>query len=435
MEPPELPPELPPASPPPLPTPPPAPRRSFLVQALVAFGIAFALFLVFSFGRVLLLAVQKRATPVAVNPRTLPPQPLNEAQKQNLREFAEQLVETLEDDDPSKQAKLIDLPGLIERIAAGTRLPDAARRTLLQELKRQPTTILRYLAGSNCRIVRIGERNGYPTLVLRSESDEQGISYCDLLVRPRGNGFGIIDLYGYTFGAMASEEMRDATLKLMAADKRIARQLKIENLADSAVATALLETSRAIESEDWEGTVRLIRSYSASVRNQRAICILHLRALSNLQDKPEYQAELGELVTRARSVFGTNAAPDMLFYDVHCQRKDYAAAVRDIDSTLAIIGRDAGLLNLKADAALRGGMTAVGRQCLEEAETLEADYPNLIDLRIKVLATERKFTEAADYINRHFKSIQAKPTEDMFDDELYVEFRKTPGYKALFPSR
>jgi tetratricopeptide (TPR) repeat protein len=172
------------------------------------------------------------------------------------------------------------------------------------------------------------------------------------------------------------------------------------------------------------------------MKNKRPIFALKLQSLIALQggDEPQYEGPYLKALESAQSILGPESAIDMLLFDLHFLKKDYAAAQNCIRNALKAVGDDAYLYHLQGLSAIRGKDFESAAACLKSAEKIEPELSDLVDLRLQVRASEGDFAGVVREVNRFSKETGVAMPAAIFDDEAYAGFRRSPEYAAWVSS-
>ncbi len=363
-----------------------------------------------------------------------PPPPLNEAQKERLVVFGNELAEALSQKDAAKVMAMQDSEGfctrVFEKIPAG--MPNVAdmRRGFMNGIKQREGGWLWSAMSGEVHFLRLRERVGYPAVLLRIKTPEGAVSYVDALVKPEGDGFRVVDMFNYIFASTASEESRNvlAVMLSKSAGGGLAALLGTLHL-DEKNAEILVSINEATRAGNMVEVLRICDGLPAKLKTQRTFFLLRLQALMAVNTTGKYDEQYKEALRAAPEILGKDSTTDLLMVDLLFMDNDFKGADDCLKRLNDIIGGDPYLTFLRGGAHMQmkdyAGVLALADQVAKEDPTMA----EVVDLRLAVHLARKDYKALVDEM-RAFKSKfgAVLDRKALADDPEYAEFLKSPEF-------
>lgn len=336
--------------------------------------------------------------------------PLTETSRAKLREVGEAFAAALSAEDLDAAARFWDGAGLWSRVADGLDLSSEverqAKRSFIAQFKAKGGVPLYELAGQRVDFRRINEdpKQG-ALLLLRGILPDGSLLYAECLVDdPDAAEPKLIDVYAYANGEFVSRTAR----RLMAPQLAEASRAPLSKLLggtseDSKHFPKLQSAMESLHAGDAQGALQTLDALPASIRRQKSVLIMRLRAASVLYDPAQvppvgeeaYLAVLGEM----KDALSTDPRAQLLLTDYHLLKQDYDAFHASLETLEGAVGEDAYLTLLHAtgyyQAEEHEKAVELGFAALEQEPELDEQLRlNLVDF---LLAAER-YEELADML-------------------------------------
>jgi len=357
-----------------------------------------------------------------------PATPIDDPQKVRALKFGETLATAMTEGKVDELSRLTNLDAFTERTFAGSGLPDAARAGFRNSVGKKPGGLLAQLAGAKARAIRFRERDGFPALTMRILPPGGGANFVDVLIKPEGESFMIVDLYGYLFGSYSSAEARQAMVLMQAQDGGVISRLLGVKGGDKKSSDLLMNMFRQMGNNDPKSVHHTYEELPEAVRLARSPYVLHLQALQTLQSDPLYAEIYAHMLENAREVLGKDTATDLLLVDSYFIKTDYKGAQRCLDNVMSAVGEDAYLYHLKGVAAIKDSDFEGAERSLAVAEKLEPELIELVDLRLQVRAAKKDYVGVVTELNRFAKATGAKLTPMIFNEPVYAGFKQSAEF-------
>lgn len=376
-------------------------------------------------------AIQKKAKEVnaqnqaAVKP---PEKPITDEQKQKAMKFAEQVAANINAGKGEAVSAMTDFEGVAMRTFADTDLPFPERAGFKKGISGKPGGLLAQVIGAKVRPLRFHERDGFPAVTIRVLPATGGVNYFDLLLRPDGESFKIIDLYGYLFGSFSSAEARQAMVMMMGQDTNaIARLLGVSG-GDKKSMELIMNMFRQMSNGDAKSVHHTYELLPEKIQRSRPAFIAHVQALQSLQSDPVFGELYAHTLGTARSVLGNESAMDLLLVDLYFFRKDFKGVHECLERVHQQVGDDAYLFHLMGMGAIKDKDYKLATECLKNAEKVEPELMDLVDLRLQVRAANGDFAGVVAEMQRFTKATGAKLTPTVFSEPVYDDFKRSPEF-------
>jgi hypothetical protein len=377
--------------------------------------------------------VQDAKTPL---PHHKPPPPLTTEQQAALERFGLELARAIRLQDASKLNLLMDDEALAGRVFE--KLPDAfevpgSRTTMINNLHRGAGRWLLELIGGEAEYVRKNVREGFPAVVLRTDRGQ--IRYADILVRPDGDGFKVVDgfnrllawtisddlCYGLARGVPVPGEAALDALPGVTATMRPAARKELPGL---------LHAMRLIRAEDLlfylDGLPREVDLEPLFLRQR-------LRALEPLalSGKWEHTKACKTALLAAPAVLGTDCTADAALAGLLRLENDWSGVEECLKRLTATVGGDPHLTYLRAENFLAMARHEEALALLDELDQSSAKTEKTASLRIRVHLNRKDYPALVKDL-RAFKQNYgvALVRQNYFKDLDSHEFLTSPEFAA-----
>jgi hypothetical protein len=434
----------PPALPPPFPAPPPipaTPRKGLSTGAIVLIIVGGVLLLV---GILVALAVpayqriQKLAHEEKAK-RTKATQvvaPLTAAQKQALRAFGDELAAALTDEDDVKVKSMLDSEAMVDRVfderLSGVPQLGDVRRGFLAGVTKNPGGWLNDLMGAEIKVLRTHEREGLPAILLRLKPEGGGVNYVDVLARPQGAGFRVVDMFTYMYASLISDEARSMMAAMLpdSAAGKLAALLGIAK-TDTEMVGNLKAAGDFLRDGNPKEALRLCDSLPPKYRTNRKFFMLRLQAHMALSgtDDAKNDAAYKEVLRAAPDILGKDSTTDLLMIDLYFLDNQFAEADACIQRVQSVIGSDPYLKVLRANTRRMMKDYPGALKLANEAQQEEPGLYEAVDARLSIRAEQQDFAGLLEEL-RSFKkdSGVVLGRETMAEDAQFAEFLASPEF-------
>lgn len=318
-----------------------------------------------------------------------PPPPLTTEQQAALQRFGPKLARAIRLRDASKLSLLMDDEALVGRVFE--KLPDAfevpgSRTIMINNLRRGAGRWLLDLAGGETEYVRTNVREGFPAVVLRAGRGQ--IQYADILVRPDGDSFKVVDGFNRLLAWMASDDLcynlaqgvpgpGEAALDALPGVTATMRPAARKELP------GLIHAMRLIRAEDLlfylDGLPREVDQEPLFLRQR-------LRALQPLalSGKLEHIKDCKVALLAAPAVLGADCTADAALADMLRLENDSAGVEECLKRLTAAVGGDPHITYLRAENFVAMARYADALALLDELDQSSAKTEKTASLRIRV---------------------------------------------------
>ena len=278
------------------------------------------------------------------------------------------------------------------------------------------------------KLLRFHQRDGFPSLTMRVLPTGGGVNYIDLLVKPQGDTFKVVDMFGYLFGSYSSTDARQAMVLMLEQDSSLlSKALGIKG-GDRKSMDLLLNMFRQMSNNDPRSVQNTYEKLPDAVKKSRTAFVANLQALQALQNEPIYAEIYAHVLEIAPSVLGKESATDLLLVDLYSMRKDFDGVQKCIENVLKAVGEDAYLHNLSGMAAIQAGDFKKAAESLAAAKKIEPSLTSLVDLDLQVKAAAGDFAGVVAELRRFAKVTGAKLKPAMLSEPVYDKFRQSPEF-------
>lgn len=367
-----------------------------------------------------------------------PPAPLTPEQQQALEQFGRDLAAALTAKDPAAIKTMQDNEGLATRVFEQLRgISDerAVRRGFMKGISNRDGGWMSTLMEGEVIFLRSRERHSFPAVLLRMKTEDGGVSYVDVMVRPDGAGFKAVDMFSYIFANTTSEEARNVLAMLQAKSGvgGLAAMLGIPNMSiDKDVVSHFDALNKANQAGDAAEILRICDALPAELKTQRIFFIVRLQALMALSSEgsEKIDEEYKRALRAASGILGKDSATDLLMVDLLFMDKDYQGADEALQRVDAVVGGDPYLKFLRGNARLQMKDYEGALALANTAEKEDSSMVELVDLRINV-HLERKDYKAVVVELRGLKQrFGVTLDRSGLTEEVYQDFLATPEFAA-----
>jgi len=425
-----------------LPPAPPAPRKGLeagwivliVVGAVVAVLAALGVMAMPYYERIQKMAQEMKSG--QMKPKLPPPPPLTEAQKQGLVEFGEELAEVLNQQDVAKLAGMVDNEEFSSRVfdnlPAGLPNQGAIRSGFMKGIQQRKGGWLWNLVGGDLRFLRARERQGFPAVVLRVKTPEGAVSYVDLMVRPQGEGFQIMDMFNYIFATTASEESRNMLGVMLSKNSgsSLAALFGMPRL-DPRTGDLLVKINEASRAGKVEEVLSICEGLPPELKTQRSFFIIRLQALMNLSASSKHDEQYKEALRAAPDILGKESSTDLLMVDLLFMENDFKGAEECIKRVEAVVGGDPYLKFLRGGALMKMKDYDGVLKLADEAAREEPQMAELVDLRLAAYMAQKNYKAAVDELRAFKRNFgQVLDRKALSDEAQYAGLLASPEFAA-----
>lgn len=355
--------------------------------------IIFAVFMLVGPAMVKVVGEVHDAT---VKPKPLqPPPPLTAEQQAALEEFGRDLARWINFRDISKLASLVDDAALTTRVLE--KLPPALARpgtrgNLADILHENSGSWLWEVMGGNAEYVRSVVREGFPAVLLRTERRPE--NYVEIMVRPEGGGFRVVDAFSRLLARSSSEEHCNVLASRV--DSPPASALAgLPGVPAGASPELLDHVAGLLQARRARTALEVLHfcdGLPPEVKNlppffQVRLLTLHrLNSVVGWENAADYKAAL----RAAPGILGPESTVDLLLADALRVENDFAGVDECLKRTAeALGGADPYLSFQRADNCLRMKMHDKALALLDEVARESTWAQKAANLRIKVFLDRR----------------------------------------------
>lgn len=370
----------------------------FLAGAGAVLLVLLVVFAVSWLGGPAMRKVLNEVHDATVKPTPLQPPPsLTAEQQAALEKFGRDLARWINFRDISKLASLVDDAALttrvLEKLPPGLVRP-GARGNLADMLHENSGSWLWEVMGGDAEFVHLVVREGFPAVLLRTERRPE--NYVEIMVRPEGDGFRVVDAFSRLLARSSSEEhchvlasrVDSPPPSALASLPGVPAGASPELLDHVA---GLLQARRARTALE---VLHFCDSLPLEVQNlppffQVRLLTLHrLNSVVGWENAADYKAAL----RAAPSILGPESTVDLLLADALRAENDFAGVDECLKRTAAALGgADAYLSFLRADNCLRMKKHAEALALLNEVVREPTWAQKAANLRIRVLLDQRDY--------------------------------------------
>jgi hypothetical protein len=298
------------------------------------------------------------------------------------------------------------------------------RRGVLSSLQ-QPSGILGVIIqnvsqGGSYRLLRIGERDGQKSILMRM-AGTSGVNYHEYLLTNIGGQPQATDIYIYLSAERISDTLRRAAIPLVQHESRnlVDRLTKTESAFVANVET-IQKMTEAMQNARHAEAIDLYRQLPAELQRDKNIMLIRYQSAVTLGE-----AETTATLDDFRAHHPHDVGVDFMLIDFYVLKRDFASALECIDRLDQAVGGDPYLDSMRAEIVLQQGHPAEALRLAERAVTAVADLPgprfSLIGASLATKDFGRTAAEMREVEQRFgldFGELNANPA--------YAEFVKSP---------
>ncbi len=342
--------------------------------------------------------------------------------------LGESIATDLSTGKADEAVRSLDQFALADRVIAGLGLSDqdasAFRSGLLSKLSGGLTQQLKNY--SSARFLRIQKVAGEKRLLIRCLSEAGAVNHLSLVTgRREGGSVRWVDAYVYLSGELISESMHRAVLPIFAEQQK--GLLEKLTSTESEYMRNFAKIGRAVKlitAGQHADALALFAEMPASLQREHFILTMRLRAAQNVND-----AEYLKVITDWEQAYPNDAALDLVSIDGDLLRKDYAHAIRHVDSLNHQLGGDPYLTYLKANINFMAENYQAARAFAREALAAEPSLAPAWDVLLSSSIKEKNYPETAALLVEFSESHPHSSIKKVIDEaEGYAEFRASPEY-------
>jgi hypothetical protein len=365
-----------------------------------------------------------------------PPPPLSAEQQGALERFGPELARAIRLQDASKLTLLMDDEALAGRVF--DKLPDAfelpgSRTTLINNLHRGAGRWLLELTGGGAEYVRTHVREGFPAVVLRTGHGQP--QYADILVRPYGDGFKVVDGFNRLLAWTVSDDLcynlaRGVPVPGEAALDALPGVTAMMKPAARRELPGLLHAMRLLRAEDLlfylDGLPREVDQEPLFLRQR-------LRALQPLASagKLEHIRDFKTALLAAPAVLGADCTADAALAGMLRLENDRTGVDECLKRLTAAVGGDPQLTYLRAENFLTMARHADALALLDELDRGSAKTEKTASLRIRAQLDRKDYPALVQELRTFKQSFGvALGRQNFFKDLDSHDFLASPEYLA-----
>jgi len=312
--------------------------------------------------------------------------------------FAQSFLEQMTTERQELALEAFDLEGILETTfdgigseAESAQMRDGARGPMRQSFLH----VLTVLGKQESKLKRLVMVNGQLRARYRFNGDN-GITFLDLEMARRGDGWTFRDLHNLSYGLSSLDEMRSMAILLHAKSSTglLARMFGTDAISSEDI-NNLKQLGLAFQGGKFELALALYEKMPKVMQDSSAMTAIHLQLLQNGTDENKYIAALEAATARF-------PAPKfrMLMVDAHLLRERWKDAIKCLDEAMIGIERDAVVLTLRASILLMSGAVDEARKSTIEALALEPDCRSVLVGSLDVYLTVKDWSAVAACIRK-----------------------------------
>lgn len=368
------------------------------------------------------------------------PPPLTAAQQAALERFGLELARAVRLRDVNRLNLMLDDEALVSRVFA--KLPDVleppgSRTHLINRLRRNVGAWLLELTGGEAEHLHTTVREGFPAVVLRT--GRRPLGYADILVRPEGEGFKVVDGFNRLLAWTVSDEFCHALAGEVEAPDSAALA-RLPGVAAEAPAEVLKELPGLVRA------VRLVRAADLlfyvdglppELDKEPLFFRQRLRALQPLvfsgtrEEAREHTAACKAALRDAPGILGADCPAALALADLLRAENDLPAMEECLKRAEAAAGGDPHLKFLRADACLAMKRHGEALALLDEAERESARTVKTANLRLMVHLDRKDYRALVEELRAYKRSFGVTlGRQNYFEGPGGHEFLASPEFAA-----
>ncbi len=357
--------------------------------------------------------------------------PLTDAQNAALMLFGEGLAEMVTDNDGKAVLQQLDTEAVADRVFSQMKSLSSngeARSGVLKGLSKSHGGIFKTMMGQDVRCLRIRERDGIPSLLMRVSDLEGGLNFIEALVRSEGDSFRIVDLYTWLLGSYVSEEVRRALVLGMKDPGLLATIFGVHRF-DKEIGEAFEKLGVLHKNGELKKVIECLDELSPEYQDNRTFFIFRIQTLMALQGDPEYEKPYYAALQKAPAILGEGSATELLLIDLLMMDEDFLAADQAMERLSKRLGGDALLDVYRGLLKFQQGDVDGAEVMLSQAEKVEPDLPDLVDLRLPIYARRKNFAALVNELRAVQELTDQKLTDQELADPEFAEFLESTEFQ------
>jgi tetratricopeptide (TPR) repeat protein len=343
--------------------------------------------------------------------------------------FGTQIAELFSTSKHTEAVRLLDTFAFADRVLVGLGMSDKDatefKTGLATNLGKGLATNLATF--SSARYLRIQHVGGEKRALVRMLGANGTVNYFAFIVARRANGsLKWVDLFNYLTGETLTETSRRSVLPLVAEGKKNILEKLTSSESDYVKHfPKLTRCSQLLQQGKNTEVMKELALLPASLQSNRFVLSLRIRATQDV-DEEAY----AKVITDWEKAFPDDASLDLISIDGDCMRKDFASAVKRIDSLSARIGGDDYLTYLKGNVQMMGGQYAEARRSARAALAAEPTLTSAWDTLLNTSLKEKQFDETVSLLIEFGALYPHADMKTIVDGEAaYEEFRASEAYR------
>lgn len=358
--------------------------------------------------------------------------------EESAERFAEELVETISDADPSRPIDdFFDIEAIVDAVSSDLEISMELRGQFLAAVGRSlhgpngflPLVRRAVTDGGSYRLLQNYEEGGRRHVLIRLiQPEHEGVDYQDYTLSQNESGKTFaIDMYVYTAGEETTSSLRRAAIDFAVNENRtLLSRISGGNSKRIEYANELLEMRTAVTNGDPAKAIQIYDAFPAELQQMKGVLILRIHAATAIEgDNGPYE----EAINDFQSFFPGDPATGLLSIDYFVLTEQTTKAIEAIDSLYSRV-RDPFLLAMKASYIAELGDLAAATELARKAidNEPELDYTYLSGLTVGLLAEDNEMVgECLSTLAENF----GYEFTDLATAEGYEGFVKSPEYEAF----
>lgn len=311
---------------------------------------------------------------------------LTKMQEAALPAWGRKIAEMLSTDQGEELSQLHDYEAITALTVEGIDGQD--ERRLVERAMRNAVTakaggFLAKEVGQSAHFLRVCTRAGFPAATVRMTYGSRQFAYMDVLLRPVGDQFRIVDLYDYLKGTRRTEEVRYAMAPMMIAQQSqpSSAWLQKMNLNKSDADYLVLLMKARIRGTD-EDVLTACDQAPEHMRDNRLVFFPRTQVLQRLSiTNPRYEQLYFESLQNPPPMPDTPHVLDLLLVPKLIDASDYPKADAAMEKVMSVIGEDAQLMCMRAEIKVELKDMDAAKALLQRAAELEPELPLLHEVK------------------------------------------------------
>ena len=345
--------------------------------------------------------------------------------------FGVMVADLLAGPDSASAKELIDTQALARRVVAGFPLLPVEAKELLstaQTLVRSRwTEVFGNCGNGPVKVVAARCCGGFPSLVLRSVGSAGQPVFVELILRPQGDSFRVLDAVSFVHGLQVSEMLRPEILPPLAPrfPKATAELLRIDDawLQESSPVAAMLDSFYRGQHKDVLAAAKRLPETICQVRGVRAFIVASAIATGNSEAPAALQRGLWKKNPEEIGLA-------WLAYDSFIRTGDAVAARRVLDRLEGELGRDGMLDVCKAQMYLDDARFEEASALLDGVVAREPGLDLGIGLSLARVLGRQDFPAAIKVLDDYRARTGHSVSPEELDAPVFREFRRSMEFVA-----